>query len=328
MTDGADVPDVSVVVPAFRPSDFAALARSIAENRDSDAEWLVVDDASGSEYDSVFASLPDGVRLIRQPQNRRQGAARNAGLAQARGKWIKFLDADDELDAGHLAALLNAACAAQENAIPFAPTRHVFAGGGTADNESWRVLEATPEAQLARVLHAPFLHHCGALFPRDLLERLGGYEEGLETDEDGDLLIRVLIAGYTFIPVEGVHYLYVHHNDGDRVSSDGGAAKLGARLHVCARVEAAFADTGKKMPQAVRHGLSLRLDKIALSYWHEDRAAARAVLARARTLCPSYRVPGRWPLSLLRTLGGPSMVTGASRLYRRLRGRPAGGRQG
>ena len=166
MTDGADVPDVSVVVPAFRPSDFAALARSIAENRDSDAEWLVVDDASGSEYDSVFASLPDGVRLIRQPQNRRQGAARNAGLAQARGKWIKFLDADDELDAGHLAALLNAACAAQGNAIPFAPTRHVFAGGGTADNESWRALEATPEAQLARVLHAPFLHHCGALFPR------------------------------------------------------------------------------------------------------------------------------------------------------------------
>jgi len=319
---------ISVIIPAFRPSDFAALARSIAENRDADAEWLVIDDASGSEYDSVFASLPDGVRLIRQPQNGRQGAARNAGLAQARGKWIKFLDADDELDAGHLAALLNAACAAQENAIPFAPTRHVFAGGSTADNESWRGLEATPEAQLARLLHAPFLHHCGAIFPRDLLERLSGYDEGLETDEDGDLLIRVLMAGYTFIPVESVHYLYVHHNDGDRVSSDGGTAKLAARLHVCARVEAAFADTGQEIPQAVRHGLSLRLDKIALSYWHEDRAAARAVLARARTLCPGYRVPGRWPLPLLRALGGPSMVTGASRLYRRLRGRPAGGTQG
>jgi GT2 family glycosyltransferase len=216
----------------------------------------------------------------------------------------------------------------QDNVIPFAPTRHVFADGHTVDNESWRGLEATPEAQLTRLLHAPFLSHCGALFPRDLLERLGGYEEGLLTDEDGDLLIRVLLAGYAFVPIEGVHYLYVHHNDGVRVSSDGGAAKLASRLRVCDRAEAAFADSGQSMPKGVRHGLALRLDKIALSYWHEDRAAARAVLERARALCPGYRVPGRWPLSLLRALGGPSMVTGASRLYRRLRGRPAGGTQG
>jgi glycosyltransferase involved in cell wall biosynthesis len=58
---------ISVIIPAFRPSDFAALARSIAENRDADAEWLVIDDASGSEYDSVFASLPGlGHGFLRQ----------------------------------------------------------------------------------------------------------------------------------------------------------------------------------------------------------------------------------------------------------------------
>lgn len=321
------MPEISVIVPAYRPRGFDALKASMAANADVDAEWIVVDDGSGAEYNDTFASIQgSGARIIRQAQNRRQGAARNAGLAQAKGKWIKFLDADDELDAGHLAALLKAVESA--NAIPFAPTLHVFAGGGTSVNESWRGLEAKPEPQLARLLHAPFLHHCGALFPRDLLERLGGYEKGLETDEDGDLLIRVLMADYTFIPVQGVHYLYVHHNDGDRVSSDGGAAKLAARLRVCDRVEAAFADTGQRMPQAVRHGLALRLDKIALSYWHEDRAAARDVLARAQTLCPGYRVSGRWPLALLRALGGPSMVNGASRLFRRLRGRPMGGTQG
>ena len=318
--------EISVVIPAFRPRDFAALERSMVANADVDAEWIVVDDGSGGGYDYVFAALPDTVRLIRLAENRRQGAARNAGLAQARGDWIKFLDSDDELDAGHLAALLKVA--ETSNAIPFAPTQHVYAGGSTAVNESWRGLEATPEAQLARLLHAPFLHHCGAIFPRDLLERLSGYDEGLETDEDGDLLIRVLMAGYTFIPVESVHYLYVHHNDGDRVSSDGGTAKLAARLRVCDRAEAAFADTGQMMPQAVRHGLALRLDKIALSYWHEDRASARAVLERARALCPGYRVPGRWPLRILRALGGPEAVLAATEVFRSLRGRPKGGMQG
>jgi glycosyltransferase involved in cell wall biosynthesis len=320
--------ELSVIIPAFRPRSFEALARSMAGNADVDAEWILVDDGSGPEYDVVFAALPDGITVMRQPQNRRQGAARNAGLAQAQGKWIKFLDADDELDAGHLASLLNVAESVQDNAIAFAPTRHVFADGHTVDNESWRGLEATPEAQLARLLHAPFLHHCGALFPRDLLERLGGYEEGLLTDEDGDLLIRVLMAGYVFVPVQGVHYLYVHHNEGDRVSSDGGSAKLAARLGVCDRVEAAFADSGQGMPQAVRHGLALRLDKIALSYWHEDRAAARAALERARALCPGYRVPGRWPLRILRALGGPDAVLAATEVFRSLRGRPKGGMQG
>ena len=320
---------LSVITPAFRPRDFDALTRSMANNRAVDAEWIVVDDGSGSDYDSVFAKLEDTpARVMRLGKNRGQGAARNAGLTKARGRWIKFLDTDDELDAGHLKSLLKTTESVPENAIPFAPTRHVFAGGGTADNESWRGLEATPEAQLARLLHAPFLHHCGAIFPRDLLERLSGYDEGLVTDEDGDLLIRVLMAGYTFIPVESVHYLYVHHNDGDRVSSDGGTAKLAARLRVCDRAEAAFADTGQMMPQAVRHGLALRLDKIALSYWHEDRASARAVLERARALCPGYRVPGRWPLRILRALGGPEAVLAATEVFRSLRGRPKGGMQG
>ena len=321
------IPLISVIIPAYRPTGFDALRASM--NANDNAEWIVVDDGSGSDYDAVFASLADTpARVIQKVENRGQGAARNAGLAQARGKWVKFLDADDELDAGHLAALLNAAETAHDNVIPFAPTRHVFAGGNTADNESWRDLETTPEVQLARLLHAPFLHHCGALIPRDLLERLGGYEEGLATDEDGDLLIRMLMAGYAFIPVEGVHYLYVHHHDGDRVSSDRGGAKLAARLRVCDRVEATFADTGQRMPQAVRHGLALRLDKIALSYWHEDRAAARAVLARAQMLCPNYRPESRLSVRILRAIGGPSVALSAARLFRLLRGRPVGGRQG
>lgn len=322
------MPSISVIIPAYRPCDFDDLRRSIEANSEVDAEWIVVDDGSGPKYDAVFDALPEFVTVLRQAENRGQGAARNAGLKLARGKWIKFLDADDELDKGHLRALLKATCEIQDNTIPFASTRHVFANGHTHDNVSWRDLEATPEAQLTRLLHAPFLHHCGAIFPRGLLERLGGYGEGLETDEDGDLLIRVLLSGYVFTPVKGVHYLYFHHNSGNRVSSDGSAAKLAARLRVCDRVEAAFADGGQGMPQAVRKGLALRLDKIALSYWHADRAAARAALERARALCPGYHAPGRWPLRILRTIGGHYAVLAATAVFRSVRGRPKGGMQG
>ena len=301
----------------------------MADNADADAEWIVVDDGSGADFDAAYAELgATPARVIRQTQNLRQGAARNAGVAQARGQWIKFLDADDRLDRGHLSALVAAATTAPDGAIPFAPTRHVFPGGGSSVNGSWDNIAAAPDAQLERLLHRPFLHHCGALFPGKLLSELSGYDETLVTDEDGDLLLRVLMSGAYFFAVPEVQYHYIHHRNEGRVSSDTGPAKLAARLRVCAKIEAVFADAGQEMPAAVRRGLALRLDKIALAWWDEDRAAARAALDRACALSPGYRADDRLPLRVLRALGGPGAVIGAARLYRALRGRPAGGAQG
>jgi len=314
---------LSVIIPAFRPRDFAALERSMAANADADAEWIVVDDGSGAGYDAVFATLPDGARLIRLPQNRREGAARNAGLAQARGRWVKFLDADDELDKGHLAALL--AATGQETAIPFAPTKHVFANGATHLNDSWRGLSADPQAQLRRLLVRPFLSHCGALYPRDLLTGLGGYEESLITDEDGDLLLRILHAGYRFAPVETVAYLYVHGAGGGRVSADDDIAKMRARIRVCDRFEARQTAT---LAPGMAEALAQRMDRIAMTYWPAFPHEAQALLARARTLSPDYTPNMRAPLRFLRRIGGPRLVFAAQEAYRRLKGRPKGGTQG
>lgn len=320
--------EISVIIPTYRPQGFEALVQSMAANPEASVEWIVIDDGSGPGFDFAYAELEgSAARIVVQSQNRRQGAARNVGLRQARGQWVKFLDADDKLDDGHLAALLTATQAAPDRAIPFAPTRHVFPSGRTWVNDSWRDLPASAEAQLARLLYRPFLHHCGALFPRSLLLHLGGYDEDLVTDEDGDLLIRVLISGANFFAVPEVQYHYIHHQGGSRVSSDVGAAKLASRLRVCDKFEAAFPDRRQEMPEPVRLGLALRLDKIATTWWDEDRASALAALARARGLCHSYRPEGRLPVRALRALGGPGAVSGAGRLYRRLRGRPAGGTQ-
>lgn len=299
----------------------------MAANCDVEAEWIVIDDGSGPTFDPVYATLNDmPARIVRESQNRRQGAARNIGLAQARGRWIKFLDADDRLDEGHLAALL--AEAQEGGPIPFAPTRHVFPGGETLINERWRQVAKESQAQLASQLSHPFVHHCGALFPKDLLLSLGGYDETLITDEDGDLLSRILISGASFKAVPSVQYYYTHHTSRERVSSDSGSEKLSARLRVCDKVEGALSEDGSPIPGPIRHALALRLDKIAMAYWNDDRGAARIVLQHAERICPGYRPEGRWLVRMLRALGGPTAVTTVARLYRSLRGRPAGGAQG
>ncbi|MEL6920977.1 MAG: hypothetical protein AAFO77_08105, partial [Pseudomonadota bacterium] len=226
---------------------------------------------------------------------------------------------------GHLTALLSAATALPEKAIPFAPTKHLFAGTTTSVNESWRDVSFDPLAQLRRQLVRPFLHHGGGLFPRHLLEQLRGYDERLVTDEDGDLLLRVLAAGYHFVPVPEVNYIYIHHGRGQRVSADDDIAKMQARIRVCDNVVDRF---NGEMPPDISSALAQRMDKVAMTYWWAFPQEARALLARARAVSPSYTPDMRSPLRFLRIIGGPRLTISAQSLYRRLRGRPKGGAQG
>lgn len=317
---------ISVIIPAHRPSTFRPLLRSIAANPGTTTEWIVVDDGSGPDFNRIFDELNGTpVRVIHMAQRRGQGAARNIGLARAGGRWIKFLDADDELDEGHLTTLFNHAqpgCG-----IPFAPTCHVFPNGRTMVNRSWYDLPKESLPQLIRLLHRPFLHHCGVLFPRELLDSVGGYDEELVTDEDGDLLIRILLGGYHFEAVSEVRYLYIHHSGEGRVSKDRGSEKLKARVRVCQKLESALAAAGHPASNELFDALAVRLDKIAMSWWTQDRAAAREILARARRLSSGYRPEARWPLRAARCIGGPTLVHFVTKVYRRMCGRPGGGRK-
>lgn len=325
----SQMPKISVIIPAYRPVDFKALRKSIEGNANTNVEWVVVDDGSGQDFQKVFTDLQvDGVQLITLARNRGQAAARNVGLAKAKGHWVKFLDADDCLDIGHLSALKKAAEATAPNVIPFAPTKHVFANESTSVNESWRDLQLDSNAQFRRLLVRPFLHHCGALFLREQLVGLDGYDETLQTDEDGDLLIRVLMGGAHFIAVEEVNYHYIHNDDRSRVSSDDDIYKLNARLRVCEKVEAAYSGAAGPMPYDISLALAQRLDKIAMNYWISHRQESREVFRKARVVNSDYTPDMRGSLRLLRRLGGPSAVFAATTMYRRLKGLPDGGAQG
>ena len=320
------IPKISVIVPAFRPTNFDALRRSIDDNANVNTEWIVIDDGSGPTYNNVFEGLKtNGVQVTTLAKNGGQAAARNVGLAAARADWVKFLDADDRLDIGHLSALFSATEALASNEIAFAPTRHVYVNGTSMLNSSWRNLEPSSNDQFNRQLVRPFLHHCGALFPRQLLRELGGYDETLITDEDGDLLLRILMTGVHFTPVDKVNYLYIHHEGDNRVSSDDDIRKLQSRCRVCEKVKAAF---GGQMPDPVREALAQRMDKIAMTYWSSHRKEAQELIEKAKVICPDYVPDMRPPLRLLRRLGGPSAMFAATAIYRRMKGLPKGGAQG
>jgi hypothetical protein len=109
----ADRPLVSVVVPAWNAgrSIERALASVLSDGR-ADVEAIVVDDGSTDDTVAIveaIAARDPRVVLLRSPANEGVSSARNRALAAARGEWLTFLDADDRLLPGALAALLGAA---------------------------------------------------------------------------------------------------------------------------------------------------------------------------------------------------------------------------
>lgn len=93
-------PRVSVVIPAFRAAALLPRAiASVAAQTMRDLEVLVIDDASGDGTAEAAEGLlrahglPHAV--LRLETNGGPAVARNAGVAQARGDYVAFLDADD-----------------------------------------------------------------------------------------------------------------------------------------------------------------------------------------------------------------------------------------
>ena len=87
-------PLVSVVVPVYNVAAFLreALHSLVAQDYEP-FEVVVIDDGSTDGSGAIARSYP-GVRYLRQ-ENQGPAAARNAGIAAARGEIVAFADADD-----------------------------------------------------------------------------------------------------------------------------------------------------------------------------------------------------------------------------------------
>jgi glycosyltransferase involved in cell wall biosynthesis len=101
VSEGDASPQFSVIVTTFNRPEFLSQAlRSVLSQTVEDLECIVVDDGG-----SVPVQLPDDprVRLVRLTENRGAPASRNAGIDAATGRFVAFLDDDDEFTPGRLA---------------------------------------------------------------------------------------------------------------------------------------------------------------------------------------------------------------------------------
>ena len=202
MTDGAStgvaVPDaatpppparlVSVVITCHNHARFleAAIASAAAQTH-RPLEIIVVDDGSTDGTAAVLARHPE-VEAVRQ-ENLGLPAARNAGLALARGGWVTFLDADDLLLPHALEAGVRHLSEHPECALVSGGYQFIDRDG----RRMWdpRVPPAPGEPYLELLRRNYIGMHATVLYRREALVAVGGFDPSLAAAEDYDVFLKI-----------------------------------------------------------------------------------------------------------------------------------------
>lgn len=94
------MPEISIIIPVYNTEEYLTDAlNSIINQTLKDIEIIIIDDGSTDDSPQIieqFKNTDTRIKSFRQ-QNAGQASARNAGLAQAVGKYIYFMDSDDIL---------------------------------------------------------------------------------------------------------------------------------------------------------------------------------------------------------------------------------------
>lgn len=205
---GGEAPFVSIVVPAFNAESSldACLDSLLAQDYPpARRELLVVDNVSTDGTAALLARRAGPIQILRATR-RGPAAARNVGLARARGEIIAFTDADCVADPAwlrHLVAPL------EDPSIGISGGRILaFEPQTAAERFGERIHDHAVALSGQRLPYAITMSWAS---PRALLERLRFFDESLLRCEDVDLAYRVYVAGYRMAYVaEAVVY---HRNE-------------------------------------------------------------------------------------------------------------------
>lgn len=251
-----DLPRVSVIIPTC--NRWASLQEAIASVNAQTyrpLQLVVVDDGSTDETPSLCAKILDKFKqrdfqvLYIYQNNQGAPAARNCGILRSTGGIIQFLDADDFLFPGKIAAQMELLATDATSA------RVVYGPWMLRTELQGRVVQ---EVVRQRIPHNPTGHgsllaahlagwYCpphAYLWTRAAVRRVGGWDESLVADQDGDYMLRALASGLEPEFVDSLGAVYRIHGH-DQVSSCSSRKALLSRFRVAEKLEALLEQQGR-----------------------------------------------------------------------------------
>lgn len=200
---------ISAIIPTYNREKMIGRAlESVFAQTHRPIEILIVDDGSTDRTEEAVAPFLErndpGITLhYLRKENGGCSSARNWGILRAQGRYLAFLDSDDEWLPDALSNLL---AHLGEADFVYSPSIEVF-----PDKEELNLPCAPGKPERFAVEHFKTTRaRCGCLLYRqEIFARLGGFAETLRYNEDSDFLQRVAIAfkaSYCPLPSQRVHH--------------------------------------------------------------------------------------------------------------------------
>ncbi|MEQ8411551.1 MAG: glycosyltransferase family A protein [Erythrobacter sp.] len=182
---------MSVIIPTFNRAVLVAEAlASLEKLRWKDVEVILVDDGSTDDTEAVIANIRSGgfrwpLEYIWQP-NAGPAAARNAGRRLACGEFLYHLDSDD----------LVAPAAFDELIAAMLRAGTTYAVGIVEDTDREGARSADQPFSSHHIVPGDILasnwYTHAAIYRREVIDRIDGYNEALRTGEDTEMHWRIM----------------------------------------------------------------------------------------------------------------------------------------
>lgn len=179
---------ISVVIPVYnRARTIRRAIDSVLAQELIPDEIIVVDDGSDDKTPYILNSYLPQIQIVTQ-ENKGVSAARNRGIEAATGRWIAFLDSDDEWQWDKLQKQMS--CMKRQGNVRISQTEERWI------RNNMRVNPGKKYSKKSGNIYKNCLKTCivGAstvVCERSLLEEMGGFDENLPVCEDYDLWIRI-----------------------------------------------------------------------------------------------------------------------------------------
>lgn len=202
--------DLSVIIPTYNRS--ATLARaldSVFEQSCAPLEVVVVDDGSTDNTGDLIKQHYPSVRYLQQ-SNQGVSAARNTGIAQAKGEWIALLDSDDEWLPQKLQAQMSQLT--QQNEVLICHTEEIWIRNGVRVNQMKKHAKAGGWI-FQRCLPMCAMSPSSIVIHRSVFDDVGVFDETLPACEDYDLWLRTTCRYPVLFIEEPLICKYGGHDD-------------------------------------------------------------------------------------------------------------------
>lgn len=284
-------PLVSTVIPVRNGSDYIHEALDSVLNQDlASLEVIVVDDGS-DDFDYRTLERRDGrIRVLRLEGNG-VSAARNAGMAAARGRYIAFLDADDVWFPGKLEAQVRYFESHPEVGCVFGGFIKWYvdeAGRFPPPQTLWRDCSHVSECDVersgwiyTRLLTGLLVGMNTAVIRREVFELLGGFDESMRIGEDYLFWLKTSRI-FEMHALAGPVALY-------RIHPSSAMSRLDPENHQARLLKTAYQRWGLSNPDGTELSAEAFQQRVAQTefthgynhYWHGDPKAAQQAFMRA-----------------------------------------------